>query len=159
MSASPYDMVAYSPATISALIKASTTRTTVSMPEAYRPATERPRPNGRGRSCFLGTKRLLRRNRDRRRSGRERLRPHQDVRSVRCVLRHDVVVIGLPGRPELDRAAREDRVVPGGAHEGIVHLLLVDGARLLDRPEQNARGLPCAGLEPRRAALQTGGGP
>src|SRR5439155_9969774 len=157
--ASPYDIVEYNPATISALMKASTTRTSVSITEAYRADTERPRPNGRGRSRFLRMKRLLLRDRDRRRSRRQRLWPDQDVRAVWRVLRHDVVVVGLPGDAVLDRAAGEDRVVPRRAHDRVVHLLLVDGAGLFDRAEEDPRGLPCAGLEPGGAALQTRRGP
>src|ERR671937_928278 len=117
MRARPYDIVAYSPATISALMSASTTRTADSardsLPRTWN-APGRCRPRA---FVFWVRNGLPLRHGYRRRPCREGLRPDQDVLSVRSVLRHDVVVVGLSGGTELDRAAREDRVVPSRAHD------------------------------------------
>src|SRR6266851_6570405 len=113
MRASPYDALAYRPATINALTSASIRRT-----------------------------RLLRRYRHDRRARCLVLRPDEDRLAAREVLGHHVGVVRLPGLVELDRPAREDRLVPRGAREGVMDLLLVEGPGLLDGRVEDPRGLP-----------------
>src|SRR5581483_11523141 len=122
MRASPYDIVAYRPATNSALISASRRR----------------------------MDRLLLRRRHHWIAGRLLLRPDEDGLPAGKVLGHDVHVRRLAALVELDRAAREDRVTPAVAREGVPDLLLVDGARLLDRGVEDPDRLPSGGRVPLR---------
>src|ERR1700682_2117553 len=116
MSASPYDALAYRPATINALTSASIRRTWLL--------------------------RLLRGNWHDRRACRLVLRPNEDRLAAGEVLGHHVAVRGLAGLVELDRAAGEDRVRPGGVRERLADGVLVDRAGLLECRVQDPRGLP-----------------
>src|SRR5947209_16097303 len=105
MRASPYDIVAYRPATITAVMSASRRR------------------------IYSVVALLVLRERHGRWTGRERLRPDEDVLPVGGVLSHVVIVVRLTRLcVELDRAAREDRVVPGRAPDSVADLLLVHRA-------------------------------
>src|ERR1043165_2901736 len=99
MRASPYDELAYRPATNNALTRASIRRTRVL---------------------------LLRRHRHDRRARCLVLRPDEDRLAAGQVLGHDVAVRRLAGLVELDRSAGEDGVIPGRARERLADLLLVD---------------------------------
>src|SRR6266568_6073858 len=133
MRASPYDALAYRPATINALTSASIRRTW-----------------------------LLRRYRHDRRARCLVLRPDEDRLAAGEVLGHHIGVVRLPGLVELDRPAGEDGLVPRGARERVVDLLLVEAPGLLDSRIQDPRRLPAgggvplgvvAGLLPRRDPL------
>src|SRR5438552_1175062 len=114
MRASPYDALAYRPATINALTSASIRRTLL----------------------------LLRGHRHDRRTGRVVLRPDEDRLATGQVLGHDVAVRRLSGLVELDRATGEDRSTPGVVGQGLPDLVLVDGAGLLEGRVEDPRGLP-----------------
>src|SRR5258708_30837522 len=119
MRASPYDAVAYRPATINALTSASIRR-----------------------MLLLLLSLLLRRYWHDRRARCVVLRPDEDRLAAGQVLGHDVAVPRLAGLVELDRSAREDRLVPGGVGEGLPDLVLVDRAGLLERRVEDPRVLP-----------------
>src|SRR5437762_11580692 len=114
MRASPYDALAYRPATISALTSASIRR----------------------------KRKLLRRNWHDRRACRLVLRPDEDRLAARQVLGHDVAVRRLAGLVELDRPAREDRLVPGRVGEGLPDRVLVDRTGLREGRIEDPGGLP-----------------
>src|SRR6266576_4253979 len=120
MSASPYDALAYRPATINALTSASIRRTWE----------------------------LLRRNWHDRRARRLILRPDEDRLAAGQVLGHDVAVRRLPGLVELDRPAWEDRLVPRRVRERLADLVLVHRAGLLEGRVEDPGRLPAGGGVP-----------
>src|SRR5438046_8946594 len=129
MRASPYDALAYRPATINALTSASIRRTLLLRRKAKQ-------------AC------LLRRYWHDRRAGCVVLRRDEDRLAAGQVLGHDVAVRRLAGLVELDRPAREDRVRPVRVRQCLAHLVLVDGAGLLESRVEDPRGLPAGGRVP-----------
>src|SRR5258707_12985653 len=126
MRASPYDALAYRPATINALTSASIRRTLL----------------------------LLRRYWHDRRACCVVLRPEEDRLAAGQVLGHDVAVPRLTGLVDLDRPPGEDRIRPVRVRQCLAHLVLVDRAGLLERRVEDPRGLPTGCGVPLRSVLR-----